>query len=389
MSSAAGQAPPVGPTPTAALPPVLVVGTSSIHVRRFVAGLCEAGQRVVLVTGTAEPLLRHECLLAQEAVDFSVTSLRTPKRIRALVGRWQPAVVHVHQANSVAWHAARALRGTGVPMVLTLWGSDVLTLPGRGPLQRAMVRYALRAAAAWTADARTVLDAARRLAGPGQGPPEALARWIPIGIDEPTPEQASELAAVVREKRLLSCRLHKPLYRIDAIVRAFAEVAADCPGWMLEVAATGEQTDALKRLAEGLGLGQRVAFSGMLDAPTLARAYRRSAVFVSVPESDGTSVSLLEAMGAGCLPVLSDLPANREWVREGENGLLVADPAALGKALQRAIAWHDCGDWARERAPANAKLIAERATLRANVQQFLSLHGHVRAPLAPHGRACM
>ena len=387
MSPAAGQAPLVGPTQLAAVPPVLVVGTSSIHVRRFVAGLCEAGQRVVLVTGTAEPLLRHEGLLAQEAVDFSVTSLLTPSRIRALVRRWQPAVVHVHQANSVAWHTARALRGTGVPMVLTLWGSDVLTLPGRGLLQRAMVRYALRAAAAWTADARTVLDAARRLAGPGQGPPEALAQWIPIGIDEPTPEQAAELAAVVREKRLLSCRLHKPLYRIDAIVRAFADVAADCPGWTLEVAAAGEQTDALKRLADELGLGARVAFSGLLDAPTLARAYRRSALFVSVPESDGTSVSLLEAMGAGCLPVLSDLPANREWVREGDNGLLVADPAALGEALRRAIAWCESGAWAREGAPANMKLVAERATLRANVQQFLALHDRVRAPHGPHGRA--
>jgi glycosyltransferase involved in cell wall biosynthesis len=125
----------------------------------------------------------------------------------------------------------------------------------------------------------------------------------------------------------------------------------------------------------------------MLDAPTLARAYRRSAVFVSVPESDGTSVSLLEAMGAGCLPVLSNLPANREWVREGDNGLLVADPAALGEALRRAIAWCESGAWAREGAPANAKLVAERATLRANVQQFLALHVRVRAPHGPHGRA--
>ena len=387
MSPEAGQAPPVGPTQLVAVRPVLVVGTSSIHVRRFVAGLCEAGQRVVLVTSTTEPLVQHEGLLAQEAVDFSVTSLLTPSRIRALVTRWQPAVVHVHQANSVAWHTARALRGTGVPMVLTLWGSDVLTLPGRGLLQRAMVRHALRAAAAWTADARTVLDAARRLAGPGQGPPEALAQWIPIGIDEPTPEQATVLASVAREKRLLSCRLHKPLYRIDAILRAFAAVAADCPGWILEVAAAGEQTDALKRLGDELGLGGRVDFSGMLDAPTLARAYRRSAVFVSVPESDGTSVSLLEAMGAGCLPVLSNLPANREWVREGDNGLLVADPAALGEALRRAIAWCDSGAWAREGAPANAKLVAERATLRANVQQFLALHDRVRAPHGMRGRA--
>jgi len=367
--------------------PVLVVGTASIHVRRFVAGLCEAGQRVVLVTGTAEPLLRHGGLLAQEAVDFSVRSLRTPGRIRAAVRRWQPGVVHVHQANSVAWHTARALRGTGVPMVLTLWGSDVLTLPRRGLLHRTLVRHALRAAAAWTADARTVLEAARRVAGAGQGPPDTLAAWIPLGIDEPPPAQAAELAAVVREKRLLSCRLHKPLYRIDAILRAFAEVADACPGWVLEVAAAGEETASLERLADALGLGPRVVFTGMLDASALARAYRRSAIFVSVPESDGTSVSLLEAMGAGCLPVLSDLPANGEWVREGGNGLLVADPARLGQALVRAVAWVESGAWAQEGAPANAKLIAERATLRASVRQFLALHERVRAPLGPHGRA--
>ncbi|MFM7530938.1 MAG: glycosyltransferase family 4 protein [Rubrivivax sp.] len=371
--------------------PVLVVGTASIHVRRFVAGLCEAGQRVVLITSTREPLVPHERLQAQEAVDFSVRSfLRTPRRIRELILRWRPGVVHVHQANSVAWHTARALRGTGVPMVLTLWGSDVLLLPQRGLLHRAMVRHALRAAAAWTADARTVLEAAQHVAGQGasaaahqRSPAGArVAAWIPLGIDEPPPAQATELAAIGRERRLLSCRLHKPLYRIDAIVRAFAQVAPACPGWVLEVAAAGEQTQALKQLAASLGLdATRVAFTGMLDAPTLARAYRRSAIFVSVPESDGTSVSLLEAMGAGCLPVLSDLPANREWVREGDNGLLVADPVAgLGEALRRAITWFESGAWAREGAPANAKLIAERATLRANVQQFLALHDQVRFP---------
>ena len=355
--------------------PVLVVGTQSIHVRRFVNGLCEAGQEVVLVTNTTEPLVRHTRLLAQETVNFSVKSLRTPGRIRAAVARWQPGVVHVHQANSVAWHAARALRGTGVPMVLTLWGSDVLTLPARGPLHRAMVRHALRAAAAWTADARTVLEAAREVAGAGAA---AQAEWIPLGIDEPPAAAAAGPDSPVRERRLLSCRLHKPLYRIDAILRAFAQAAPQCPGWVLEVAAHGEETPALQRLAVELELGERVAFTGMLDAPALARAYRRSAVFVSVPESDGTSVSLLEAMAAGCLPVLSDLPANREWVRDGDNGLLVGDLSHLGAALQRAAVWWESGDWARTGEPANSRLIAERATLRANVQQFLALHERVQ-----------
>jgi glycosyltransferase involved in cell wall biosynthesis len=52
------------------------------------------------------------------------------------------------------------------------------------------------------------------------------------------------------------------------------------------------------------------------------------------------SVSVLEAMAHGCIPILSDLPANRELVRTGDNGLIVADgawpePAALDALLAR------------------------------------------------------
>jgi hypothetical protein len=363
---------------------VLVVGPQSVHVRRFVAGLCEAGQEVVLVTNGESPLLTHERLREQVFMSLRLLDARTPQRLRALIERWQPAVVHVHQADATAWHAVRAARPTGVPVVLTLWGSDVLSLPHRGWWQRAMVRQALRGAAAWTADARVLLQAAQAIAGAGAPPWQ---EWIPLGIDAPPAD--AELGAVVRERRILSCRLHKPLYRIDAILRAFAQAAPLLPGWLLEVAASGEQTPALRELAQSLGVADRVEFTGLLNSPELARAYRRSALFVSVPESDGTSVSLLESMAAGCLPVLADLPANREWVREGENGLLVAGdtPAALVDALAQALLrgahWWTDERWDTSGRPQNETLIAQHATLTANVQQFLALHERVASPRRP------
>ena len=345
--------------------PVLVLGSASIHVARFVRGLCAAGRSVVLATHGELPLGPLPGLREQVVLDLRVTSWSAVRRIRALMRQWSPSVVHAHQVNSVAWHAARAARGSGVPVVLTLWGSDVLMLPSRGPLHRWMVRSALRGAAAWTADARVLLDAATQIAGPC----DAVRReWIPIGIDAPPP------GSETRERRLLSCRLHKPLYRIDAILRAFASLPAGRADWMLEVAASGEQTPALRILAAELGVADRVEFSGMLNAAALWRAYRRSAVFVSVPETDGTSVSLLESMAAGCLPVLSDLPANREWVQSGYNGLLVADPAQLGDALERAIEWSESGRWARERRPLNEALVADKALFERNIEQFIALY---------------
>lgn len=349
--------------------PVLVLGSASIHVARFVRGLLAAGERVIVATHGALALDAHPALLERTEVDLSVLSRSAQRSLRALVKRWQPRVVHAHQANSVAWHAVRAGRACGVPVVVTVWGSDVLGLPQRGPLHRWMARHALRGASAWTADARHLLEAAAAVADPG-GP--ALREWIPIGIDDPLP-----MPDVPCEHRLLSCRLHKPLYRIDAIVRAFSTIAPRHPDWTLEVAASGEQTEALRTLAAGLGLRERIEFTGHLSTERLARAYRRSAIFVSVPESDGTSVSLLEAMAAGCLPVLSDLPANREWVQDGPRGRLVGDMARLGEALEQAIADVESGRWDREGRDANIELVAERARFADNIRSFVALYGRV------------
>ena len=376
-------------TPPAAVAPVLVVGTHSIHVRRFVRGLLDAGESVVLATDRAEPLVEHPALREQVVVDFAVRRfVATPRRLRQAIARWRPRIVHAHQANSVAWHAVRAADGR-VPVVVTLWGSDVLLLPARSPLHRWMVCRTLRRASAWTADARVLLEAAAALADPQAGAPHTSSApstrptpptpgeraWIPLGIDAPP-----AAAGVARERRILSCRLHKPLYRIDAIVEAFARLPPACADWVLEVAADGPGRVALERRAAALGLGTRVEFSGLLAPDALARAYRRSAVFVSVPESDGTSVSLLEAMAAGCLPVLSDLPANREWVQDGQDGLLVADLHQLPAALERAIAWWQSGRWDAEGRPRNERRIGEHALFARNVEQFRALYARVASP---------
>jgi glycosyltransferase involved in cell wall biosynthesis len=73
----------------------------------------------------------------------------------------------------------------------------------------------------------------------------------------------------------------------------------------------------------------------MARGPTeLAQLLGQAAVYVSVPSSDGTSVSLLEAMTAGAYPIVSDLAANREWVG-GDGGAVVPtrEVAPLAQAI--------------------------------------------------------
>ncbi|KZE30266.1 glycosyltransferase family 4 protein [Crenobacter luteus] len=345
---------------------LLVVGSASVHTWRFMAGIAPHAKELYLASnGEPPPELRPAKLAGICKLDFSLKALGSAARLAGFIDAIKPGLVHVHQANSVAWHALRALRGRAIPSVLTAWGSDVLLLPGQNALMRRMVSANLSAASALTADSFHLAARMRELA-----PSAAGIDIVYFGIDALPPAPAPG-----RPKKALSCRLHKPLYRIDAILDAWAAVEANpaLADWSLTVAASGPETEALKAQAARLKL-QRVEFAGFVNSQRLAELYAESRVFVSVPESDATSVSLLEAMGHGCLPVLSNLPANAEWVLDGVNGRIAADIATLPAVLAEALAW--AGDDAALAEPVaiNRRLVEARALASANTARYVALY---------------
>lgn len=345
---------------------VLVVGSASVHTWRFLAGIAPHASKVYLAcNGEVPEAWRPPNLAGTLQVDFGLRALGTARRLRDWVRQVRPAIVQVHQANSVAWHARRALTGLSVPWVLTAWGSDVLLLPRRGRWLRQMVSANLEAASAVTSDSLHMAAVIRTLA------PVARMEVVNFGMD------ALPAAPRLAEKPLnvLSCRLHKPLYRIDAIVRAWAEVEADpaLAGWTLTVAASGEESGRLQALASSLGLS-RLQFTGFVTPEVLAGLYQQARVFVSVPESDATSISLLEAMGHGCLPVLSNLPANLEWVLDGINGMIVEDVARLGAALRAALGRAADDAVLSGAAALNRRLVEQKGLHRPNMVRFAALY---------------
>ncbi|WP_371392038.1 glycosyltransferase, partial [Salmonella sp. M285] len=80
----------------------------------------------------------------------------------------------------------------------------------------------------------------------------------------------------------------------------------------LVVANDGSLRAGLEADVAARGLAGKVRFVGRLDAREQAAHYARATWFLSLPQSDSVSVSVLEAMAHGCVPLLSDLAANRE-----------------------------------------------------------------------------
>ena len=73
---------------------------------------------------------------------------------------------------------------------------------------------------------------------------------------------------------------------------------------------------------QSIGISEKVKFVGSLEKEDNNFWYSRSKIYISIPHHDGTAVSLLEAMSAGCIPVVSQLDVSKEWVVHGVNGVI-------------------------------------------------------------------
>ena len=113
--------------------------------------------------------------------------------------------------------------------------------------------------------------------------------------------------------------------------------------------------------------------SEITSREAVADLNRLADIAVSVPSSDGTPVSVLEAMACGAAPVVSDLPSLREWITDGENGLLVpvGDPEALAAAIVRLLQQPHLREQFRQR---NQEIIHSRADHQVEMQKMEQLY---------------
>jgi glycosyltransferase involved in cell wall biosynthesis len=258
------------------------------------------------------------------------------RRLRRRLESMQPDLVHagpVHLGATIA-----ALVGFH-PLVSMSWGSDLLW-EARKPVTRLAARYTLSRSDVLVGDCRAVQQAAENL---GMDPGRVI--LFPWGVDLKHFSPGS--ADVIRENLnwqeafiLLSTRQFEPLYGVEQIVDFFIQQAPSKPSLRLLMLGSGSQKPAFEDRLEAAGLSDRVHFAGLVDRFALPAYYRTADLYLSGSFSDGSSVSLLEAM-ACALPVLvSDIAGNREWVDPGRNGWLfeAGSVSALSREFEHIFA---------------------------------------------------
>jgi glycosyltransferase involved in cell wall biosynthesis len=117
----------------------------------------------------------------------------------------------------------------------------------------------------------------------------------------------------------ISSRALIPNSNIDKIIHLF--IQSNCSE---ELTIVGYQECFYHRELLSLSCGaSNIRWVGPMDHPVLMDLVYSSKFFFSLTESDGASLSLMEAMALGCIPIVSSIPANQEWITDGVNGLLI------------------------------------------------------------------
>ena len=80
----------------------------------------------------------------------------------------------------------------------------------------------------------------------------------------------------------------------------------------------------------------KINFLGTISKEEIRNEMMDKWLYISAAESDGTSISLLEAMSAGMICLVSDFPSNLEWIKHGYNGYIFRtnNPAHLSELIQ-------------------------------------------------------
>jgi glycosyltransferase involved in cell wall biosynthesis len=295
--------------------------------------------------------------------------------LKKVIRQVRPDLVHAGPLQTSAFLAS----ATGFkPLVSMSWGSDLLYHADRSRGWRWATRYTLDHSAVLVGDCQAVRQKAVQFGFPGE-----KVVIFPWGVDLKrfSPGPADDFRARLGWQEafvLLSLRSWEPIYGVDVLVRGFVQAARELPELRLFLLGTGSLAPRLRQILEQGQVMDRVYFGSQVSQADLPRYYQASNLYLSASHSDGSSVSLMEALACGLPVLVSDIPGNREWVTDNREGWLFPDGDAprmaelICQAAARRKVLPEMGRASRARAE-------ERADWNQNFQQLLKAYEMAKA----------
>ena len=308
---------------------ILVLGDSrSFHIERYLAELRRQNCEVLLASIEAGKLDYYQLRWRGPVRMFHY--VLAVKELRDLFTKFKPDVVDAHYASGYGYMAATALKNSTIPLVVQLWGSDILVVSNKSYFHKRKVVVAFGEADAVIADSQFLINEAKKIAPLNKTLVESF------GIEKHFLEFHKQDYTISKPLKIIVPRPHERVYNNPFIINALApllkrgEVTLTFPDF-------GSLAVKLKREIKiggyrGIGLYEkknRVSFLKLMSEQD---------VYLSAALSDSSPVSLIEAMALGLIPVVAGIPGIKEWA--GDSGAImfdINDPNSLADKINEII----------------------------------------------------
>ncbi|MFW5944565.1 MAG: glycosyltransferase [Bacteroidota bacterium] len=326
---------------------VLLLGNpESAHTIKWAEALAVKGVRVYLLSlnRVSEDLfaghpnikiksmgLSNRFVMQKHPRFLKIIYLRILPEIKRVIRDFKPDILHSHYVSS--YGLLGALTGFH-PYLISIWGSDIYRFPYQSWINRALVQYSLNRA-------DTILSTSNNMVYQVKKFTSNSVKVIPFGIDtdvfRPINLNGNGNTFVIGTVKHL-----KKIYGIDILVKAFKNITDKNPGLDLNLLIVGEgrQRKSLEKLADKLGISQKVEFAGDVDHEWVPYYINRMDVFAALSVcNESFGVSVLEAGACQKPVVVSDVSGFNEIVKDHYTGLVVPrnEVSKSAEAIHRLI----------------------------------------------------
>lgn len=361
----------------------------SIHNQRWSNLLAQRGHEVHFITLNPpvkiDGVKMHSLFTPMRRYLEAAFILKKPE-IRKLVEELKPDILHGHFLSDYGFYAsAMNFR----PLVVSTWGSDVLIHPKKSLIYRWRVKTTCRKADAVTAETEMMAD---ELKNNFEVPAKKI-KVFPWGIDikmfgkgydKQINKERKKLKLDGKAPVIFSPRSIKPVYGINTIVDSIPAVVKEFPGAMF-VFAKGYSEElyekVIKDKVHNSKIKNNVIFvDSYFSDEDMAMWYNLADVFVSASQSDTISLSVLEGMACGSVPVVSDIKGNKELIEDKKNGFVfsLGNKGALAEKITAALKG---GRALKEKfGRTNKKIIEAKYSVKRSIDNLEKVYSELKKP---------
>lgn len=353
-----------------------VTSNGGIHDYRFLKKLSD-DYEVLLLHYAARDIIseihgiKNLKIISKKPVIRTFPYLSERSHFKKIYNDFKPDITH----TGYVWQVGILASHFNIhPHLSMVWGSDVLLEPDRKWYYRKMVRRVLRQADHIQCDAGIVKN--KMISDYGLSAEKITV--FPWGIDlnlfKPMDKLSCRKTLGLDEKKFIVIfnRFLEPVYGVMDLLEGFRLFSRNKNDVLLIMLSDGSLKNSVHKYVKDKNLGAKINPMGRIANTELPGYLNAADIYISTAFSDGTSLSLLEAMACSKPVILTDLHAIRDWA--SETNAIMVQPGNIEQIASAFERYYGAKNVMQEHGQQSLEIAQERADWNKNYLKLKEIY---------------